>query len=129
MAIGDLISNVIHNLLSSTALALCLFFAVIDLVAGVARAISTSTFAWSLLSKWVADKMMGAFVPILLLYIVAAAVPDASVLGIPGLLGNAFVGAASLAAGTFIASEIASIGIKFKSPGVDQPVTDEKTGA
>jgi hypothetical protein len=106
MDFGSLIRSTFNDpTFLSAVYGLCIL-AVVDLLTGVSRAFSDSTFTWALLDSWVRLKLAGRLIPILILLIAGQAAPDLTAIG---LTINVLGATALIAAATFAASELASI--------------------
>lgn len=114
MNFGDLIGGLFGDPLAADAVWAVVLLCVAQFVLGSIRAFANKTFVISAFDAWIRSDVAGRVIPIILIFVVATATPDLTVLGVPVETGLLAFGL--LQAGTYIVSAIGSIKDNVRPP-------------
>jgi hypothetical protein len=122
MNFGELATQLFGDPIAGSAVWAVVVLCVAQFALGSIRAFSNKTFVVSSFDAWIRTDVAGRVIPIILIFLMAKAVPDLSVFGIPVESGLMAFGVAQ--ATTYIISSLGSIYQNVRPP--DPAVLERK---
>lgn len=121
MSFGDLLARLTADPVTNNAIIALAVLPLLDLITGIARALSNKTFDLGLVDVWVRTKIAGRVVPIIVVLIAGQVVGNITV---GSFTFNVVTAAALTGAITFLAAEAVSI-IDNLNPKAPDPLPTE----